>query len=451
MANYKAITNVPGWVEGLTSSGNLPNTAAAYAYVPLVYRAVRLRADALSAVPIKITSAKGQGEKEWPYPDPLETLLWRACVSLDMQGAGYWEIVKNKARVKKSVKYRNPFDITVSYNDGAYLFTQGSTGAKWTNKPDTGEYEMVYFAEYDPAQDVLPGIGAVEVALANAKLLHYMSRFASAFFEGGAMPVTLLGIDTTDSNEVARVESWFKRSAARVGKAFGVLGIKAGSIVPQQLTPKLSDLVMPELHAQAQHDVALAFGIPQTMLENSANFATAKEHRIGFYEEIIKPRGKLLANIVNTQLLESDGLKLEFDFEAMSIFQEDETARASRLQVLVATGIDLRLAAEIAGYSPEVVARMKAPEPEPEPAPVIVTTPMEQQPTDAQQTVAELRAWRRKAIRKMKAGKAPGGFESEFIPAALAGAIEGQLEVVKTAADLDKVFTDAIEGINGRA
>ena len=53
MANYKAITNVPGWVEGLTNSGNLSGAAAAYAYVPLVYRAIRLRADALSAVPVQ--------------------------------------------------------------------------------------------------------------------------------------------------------------------------------------------------------------------------------------------------------------------------------------------------------------------------------------------------------------------------------------------------------------
>ena len=262
------------------------------------------------------------------------------------------------------------------------------------------------------------------------------------------MPITLLGIDTTDSTEVARVETWFKRQAARVGKAFGVLGIKAGSIVPQQLTPPIKDLVMPDLHAQAQHDVALAFGIPQTMLEDSANFATAQEHRLSFYEDTIRPRARIIEDVINTQLLASDGLKLEFDFEAMSIFQEDETARASRLQTLVTAGVELQLAAEIAGYTPEVVARMKPPEPKPEPE-----TPPDaaQVQTDAQQVAAELRAWRRKAIRRMKAGKAPGGFESEFIPAALVGAIEGQLEAVKTQADVDKIFAVAIEGLNGRA
>lgn len=264
------------------------------------------------------------------------------------------------------------------------------------------------------------------------------------------MPITLLGIDTTDSAEVARVETWFKRMSARVGKAFGVLGIKSGSITPQQLTPPIKDLVMPDLHAQAQHDVAMAFGIPQTMLEDAANFATAQEHRLSFYEDTIRPRARIIEDVINTQLLASDGLKLEFDFEAMSIFQEDETARASRLQTLVTAGVELQLAAEIAGYPPEIVARMQ-PKPEPEPAPVIVNAPVDEPQTDAQQVAAELRAWRRKAIRRMKAGKAPGGFESEFIPAALVGAIEGQLEVIKTAADVDKIFADAIEGLNGRA
>jgi hypothetical protein len=59
MANsYKAIVSVPGWAEMLEEGGknNITTTALAYAYVPLIYRAVRIRCDALIRPRVVLTN-----------------------------------------------------------------------------------------------------------------------------------------------------------------------------------------------------------------------------------------------------------------------------------------------------------------------------------------------------------------------------------------------------------
>lgn len=443
--NYKAITAIPAWAEYLSSSGAISSTAKAYACIPLIFRAIRLRADALSAVPAKILPLKGKAEKEWPYPDPLDELIWKTCASLDLSGAGYWEIAANDYGYQKGVRYRNPFDMQVEFKDGVINFTQGSTGAKWQNDLKSNKFELVYFTEFDPVQDVLPGVGAGSVALQDSKLLHYVTRFASSYFEGGAVPITLLGIDAQDDDEVKRVESWFQRAASGTRNAvYKVLGIRAGAIDPKTITPALKDLVMPDLHKQAAHDVALAFGIPITMLEDAANYATAKEHRLSFYEDTIKPLSRRIAAPINRQLLARDGLQLVFDFEAMPIFQEDETDRASRFATLSNTGVSIPLAAEMAGYTPEIVGKIQDDQAERERKAKEISDG-KQDPDDKDgedQAEQELRRWERKALKRVKDGKpATCAFDSTLIPPSITGEVQKALADCKVSEDVRSVFT----------
>lgn len=463
MDRYKTITNIPSWLSDLTNDPDkVSSTAQAYAYVPLVFRAVRLRADSVSGVPVRITMGESDNEIDWPYPEPLHTLLWRASASLDLAGAGYWEILANAASYQKDVRYRNPNDIAVEYLRGTkqIQFKQNSTGAKWVNTPDKADFQMVYFAEYDPSQDILPGVAPAETALANARLLRYMAKFAGAFFEGGAMPVTMLAMENVSDEERKRVETWFKRSITTIKNAFRVLGVRAGAVTPSVLTPPMKDLVIPELHSQARREVALAFGIPQTMLEDAANYATAKEHRLSFYEDTIKPRANMMADVINAQLLAKDGLKLAFDFEELSIFQEDETERASSLSSLTSAGVPLTLAMDILGYdlTDEQLAMLAEEQVRKEQAAEALRERLaqaQQQPNqppnngpeeDADNDMErDMRRWLRKASKRVKDGKtAAVDFESDFIPAGIAGAVHGALEACATVEDVKSVFDGAL-------
>lgn len=438
---YKTITNVPGWVDLLTSDGVPDSVGSLYKCVPLLFRAIQLRCDALSSVPVAILKGE-ENEVEWPYPTKLGNLLWQWEASNLLAGAAYGEIVKNKSGYRKDVRYRNPFDMTVKYDRGVYQFRQNSSGSTWVNEPEAGKFEMLYIHEYDPLQDVLPGVGAGKAANIDAKLLYAISKFPELYFEGGAMPVTLLGIDSNDRNEIERIQNWFKRSATAIKNAFRVLGVRAGSITPVTLTPPLKDLSFPELNEIAKDNIAMAFGVKQTLLDSeAANYATAQEDRLSFYEDTIKPRARIFEDALNEQLLARDGLRIEFRFNEMDIFQEDENDRADLLNKLATAGLPIEVALELAGYelSEEQAAMLESHQEQ-------LDERIDEAPVDEQ--VLELRKWQKFAEKRVKEGKGLREFESSIIEPSLHGAISGALEGVKTVDEVKHVFESVIEWRN---
>lgn len=437
---YKTITNVPGWVDLLTSDGVPNSVATLYKYVPLLFRAVQLRCDALSSVPVAIMKGE-ENEVEWPYPTKLGELLWRWEASCLLSGAAFGELVTNKSGYRKDIRYRNPFDMTVKYTNGILDFRQNSSGATWKNDLRAGTYEMFYLAEYDPSQDVLPGVGAAMAATIDTKLLYALAKFPEMYFEGGAMPVTLLGIDTNDKGEIERIQNWFRRSVTSIRNAFRVLGVRAGSITPTTLTPPLKDLAFPDLDAIAKDNIALAFGIRKTMLDSeAANYATAQEDRLSFYEDTIKPRAKKFEDVINTQLLAKDGLRLEFRFNEMDIFQEDENDRADLLNKFTTAGLPIEVALQLAGYelTDEQAAMLNSHQDQLD----------ERRDSGVEPQDEELRKWQKFAEKRVKEGKPIREFETSRIDPALHGAISGALEGVKTVDDVRHIFDSVIEWRN---
>lgn len=435
--SVKTITSVPGWVDLLTSDGVPDSVATLYKYVPLLFRAVQLRCDALSSVPVNIYKGE-ENEVDWPYPTKLGNLIWQWEASNLLAGASYGEIVTNKSGFRKDIKYRNPFDMTVKYDKGIIDFKQNSSGVMWQNDLNFGVYQMVYIHEYDPTQDILPGVGAGKASTIDAKLLYSISKFPEMYFEGGAMPVTLLGIDSNDRNEIERIQNWFRRSATAIKNAFRVLGVRSGSITPVTLTPPLKDLSFPELNDIAKDNIAMAFGIKQTLLDSeAANYATAQEDRLAFYEDTIKPRARLFEDALNEQLLARDGLRLEFRFNEMDIFQEDENDRADLLNKLTSAGLPVEVALELAGYelTDEQASMLNSRQEE-------LDERIEKELVDEKEV--ELRKWQRMAEKRVKEGKELREFESSLIEPSLHGAISGALENVKSVEDVKRVFDSVI-------
>lgn len=251
------------------------------------------------------------------------------------------------------------------------------------------------------------------------------------------MPVTLLGIDTNDKGEIERIQNWFRRSVTSIRNAFRVLGVRAGSITPTTLTPPMKDLAFPELDAIAKDNIALAFGIRKTMLDSeAANYATAEEDRLSFYEDTIKPRARLFEDVINTQLLMKDGLRLEFKFNEMDIFQEDENVRADLLNKLTAAGLPVEVALELAGYelTDEQAAMLNAHQEQLD----------ERRDNEYSPDIVELRKWQKMAEKRVKEGKELREFETSVIEPSLHGAISGALENAKTVSDVKKVFDSVI-------
>lgn len=452
--NIKAITHIPGWAELLQDAEKVGRAENSFNLVPLVYRAVKLRCDALASVPIAIY--EGENQIDWMFDTPLDSLIWKTEAGMLLNGAAFWlkPMIVNSGNGFAEVTeptFINPFSVEVHYTGAAsWLFQQPANGNTWTNE------EMVYFREYDPLQDTHPGIAAADVALGDSRLLHYITRFGYHFFDGGAMPVTLLALEDATPEERDRIESRFKRMLTNVKNAFRILGVRAGIDI-KTLTPPMNSLAMPELYDQAKKNLGAAFGIPTTMLEDpAANRATAESHRLSFWSDTVRPRGNLFADIINHQFLEPAGYRIEFLFDEIDIFQEDEKQRALSLKLLKEAGVPLMAALSILGFeiNDEEMAIIEEAEQQ--------KTQMRENAADAfgqqkpasnssedEEKIAALELWRKKAGRHLFSNRATAlNFTSEHISSELNAAIAGALDAASDAEDIKRIFEDAKRWVN---
>lgn len=454
----KAITSIPGWQENLANADKVTSEARAYMMVPLIYRAVKLRAASLASVPIHLMD--GENEIDWPFATKFKRLIWQTEASLLLRGAAYWLKLSN-GFVTRNLVHLNPFSIEQEYfyNEETglddYVFRQPITGrGPW------GIDEVAYYQEYDPLQDTHPGVSSAMVALGDSQLLNYITRFAWHFFEGGAMPVTVLGFQNTSKDEAKRVESRITKAITKITNAFNVIGVKADHVSMTTLTPELKTLALPELYGQAKKNVGAAFGIPTTMLEDpAANRATADIHRLSFFSDTVRPEGEALAEDINDQVLAPLGYELKMAFDEMDVFQEDENQRSESLKALVESGIPVDLAVEILGFDltedqqarlvADVLAKAERAEAFANANPFQNAASGDNSGSNggkAHTMHAHLGQWQKKAIKRLKINKSPAvEFTSDLIPDGLNGAILGALESARNAEDVYRIF-DSIWG-----
>jgi hypothetical protein len=441
-----------GYTELLGPSDTIDTVADSYAKVPLTFRAIQLRCDSLSSVPTLIT--KGKTEVEWPFTLALDSLLWKLEAALLLEGAAYLLRLKNKLKKTNDIVWLNPSSVEVDYKTvyrdgvqvGQHVFTQQTSTGR--NGPWTLD-EMVYIRSFDPAQDTHPGIAEAKVALGDSQQLNYTTRLLGKYFESGAMPAVLVGMDNAPDPEVKKVESWFNRRMG--GVASGVMRALGLSKLPtiEKLTPDLDKMVLPDVYNQARRNVSATFGIPTSMLEEqAANRATAEIHRLTFWSETVKPRGVIVQRELNRQLLEPLGLHLEIQWDTLDVFQEDEAQRAGSLQALASAFTllprpDLLLAMDILGYDLNEDQRAYL-EQEDEVE--------EQQGRNGNapnfntaQALVTLRNHAKARFRKGQSGLAEN-FEHEDLNPALVGAIQGALEDANEIEDVDRVLATVWAG-----
>jgi len=462
------------------NTGGVSNTSAAYTYVPLIFRCVRMICDSLSTVELKCYRGKGDAKKEidWPWPETDQAeFTWNNCAGLLLSGFSCDVILSNTFGAKRGLQWLNPTSISVDvmqYGEADYgpRFTQ-SGNAYGGNTRTWGRDEVIYIREFNPDDDILPGPSAAGVALTDAGLIRYLTKFASYYFEHGAMPLTILSVDKAVSdNEIKRVQGLLTSVMSGVNKAWRILAMRFGKdTAPFTITPPLKDLVMVDLYDQARRAVAGAFSIPQTMLEDAANYATAVQHDQQFWEGTIVPRGKMIAGAMNRHpMIRKMGVTFEYDFEELQAFQTDEAERAGSLKTMTDAGIPLLMAMDMLGYDlddedraileAELLRKQEAAQrladnlnkPKEPVSPQLQQgqppAQDQQQPpaTDATATRSALFNWKRAALQAVKTGHSANvDFDHPAIDAEVCEFIRYELEAAKTAADVHGIFKRARE------
>jgi HK97 family phage portal protein len=426
------ITGYPGWVDKLRNSEGVYGTIEAYNAVPMLYRCVNLRADALSSVPYSLYR-KGE-EVQWPWKQHLPQLIKETERSLLLTGAAYW-LKLYRGRVLTGFQFLNPTTMSVHFDE-----TKARPGNPWAgvtfiqtiHGKQYGPWtidDVVYFREPSLTDEIGPGIPPARVALQSAQLGHYLERFVSVFFENGAQPVTIMNLpENMDDNEYKRFTTETNSRFSGVINAFRWLFVRSQDLKVTTLTPPIESLMLPELQERAVTQVAMTLGVPRTMLEASAaNYATADSDRQSFWRETVIPRLSLYQQVLNELLFHPLQYELYFNPEALDVMQADEAQRAGSLLQLVQAGVPLRGAMKILGY--DGIEEALGPEEEELPVPELPEQPPEEPPPppptdetvegDTSETVdeedVELKKVRdtewsllqKKIERRIKAGKSP--------------------------------------------
>lgn len=437
--SVKALVSIPAWQQQLlTDSQNFTNTIEsaedAYSKVPLIHRGVKMRCDALSSVPIRIIKISSGERVDWVYPVDLSDLIWKTEAGLLGNGKAVILKLKNRVRVL-DLQWLNPFSVSVkASSDGSLTFHQG--GQSWS------ETDMIYIKEFSYSDDLTGGDSTVLACLNDAALMNYQTRFASRFFEAGAMPIMLVSSEgVLQEDEQKRIQNFFEKLASGVGNAWRVLATRT-KLTPEVVSQDLEKMSLPELYAQATKNIANAFGIPVNMFMGDDNYASADSHRMSFWQDVIRPRGRMLEGAFNRQLLNPLGLKMEFSFDEMDIFQEDEEQRSGSLLNLVDAGMPLGDAMETLGYDlpegREYADYNVTPE-------YIPGQLLEAEPVAKSEKLIdyseELDRWQRKALKRVKEGKsADCEFESELIPEEIQDELHAALKMCIDAGEVRWVF-----------
>lgn len=308
---------------------------AAYHRVPWVRRCIQLRAAAVSAVPFEILS-DGQ-PIAWPLAGALPHLLYLAESALCVYGSAYWLLVR-RGRVLTDLRYLAPQTIAPHYDavNGITAYERRLAGKTLRLSPQ----DVVAFFEPAPEVEIGPGKPLLATALAAAGMSSSASEYIASFFARGAIAATLLTVEgNPPSEELRRLESWWKRALSGVRRAWETAAVRA-SVKPVQIGITPNDkLDLSAIWTIARQQIAVAFGIPQTMLEDAANYATAREHRASFYAETIIPRLLVHEAALNAQLFAPLDLTFRFRPDQLEIFQQEESSKAAAVVQLVQAGI----------------------------------------------------------------------------------------------------------------
>lgn len=448
--SYKAIEAIPGWYNVAKKAGELYDTLDAYEKVPMLHRAVNLRAEALGTVPYQLE--RNGVYVDYPFVTPLESLIQQTERSLLLFGHAFW-LRLMRGRVLYGFQFIQPHTMRITMDERRIINNDPTTGIIFTQQIGNRVFgpwsinEVVYFREPSLKDDIYAGTSTASVALQSARLAYYLERFSSAFFEHGAQPALVMSLDKSITPpEYERLKSSWTRYAENVSNAFKTFFFR-GDVNAQIITFPLKDMELVALQERTTTNIVTTFGVPRTMLEASAaNYATADSDRQSFWRETIVPRLAFYERVLNGQLLAPLKYKIIFQPEKLSVFQTDEAARADSLVKLVQAGMSLDEAKYRLGYE-DVSQALGLQQAGPQPDATGVTergeSVVDPSLTElAAKRMAQLDMFERKALKRLKTkGTAAGTkFESDVLPRYLTDFVELELKSTKKKIDVTQLF-----------
>lgn len=400
--------------------GDVATVMQAYERVAWFQRAVTLRADAIARMPYRVTFRDGRDdmavEEVLPGVPNFSHLLNVIEGDLTLFGAAYLWLDAGRPPRARQIRRMHPSAIRPRLDRDAGLvgFAHRVAGEERVYTTDEIGHIWLPNRRYDLGPGIAPAVAAVRAAGILMALDEYVERF---FAQGTISPMVIGVAPETDETDLQRIRSWFERVGVGIRNAFRAIAIRGG-ITPVHLAQnEIEKLALEELHAEKREDIATAFGIPQSILfSNAANYATAQQDDLHFYDKTIIPEALLIEQALNRYVFMPLGATFRFMPQKLEVFQALEAQKAEKVVAYVGAGIMTRdEAREQIALPPRAEEAPRAPE-----------------PTARQAALKALTRWQELAVRWSDAGRAylPACPVARAVPAPLRAALEGALETL---------------------
>ena len=346
-------------------------------------------------------------------------------IDLLMYGAAYW------VRDYDILKRLSPGTMEAVRNNA------GITGFKQVIDGKTvntfKREEIVYFREFNPDDDLGVGIPVMEIIAKAVGTEAEALMYIEAFFKNDATPSLLLSTEqVVPIDEAKRTLAWwnklFKGTRNKHKTGIADRGLKA-----QILARSIRENALIEVRDQARGDICVGMRVPKILIGamEDATYANAQESRKFMIEDLIIPRSRHWADVINTDLVKyvDDSVEFRFAEDELQILQEDVSLKEARL----ASMHNKKIISD--EYYRQEMGIEDSAAPVKEPVPDFSTSETD----DEQPQVA--RSWAKKAKKALKRGESANvPFETDELPDMLQNAIRAQLSQATTPREIESVF-----------
>jgi HK97 family phage portal protein len=333
----------------------------------IVYRAVRMIAEAAASVPLLLYEGDGEHEDHplldllaRPSPDHTGTDLLEAWYGyLLVSGNAYIEAVALDGRIRELHALRPDRMKVVPGAEGwpeAYEYTCAGRTVRFEEEPVSGVRPILHVRLFHPANDHY-GMSPVEAAAQAIDIHNTAGRWNKALLDNSARPSGALvygGADGRMSPEQferlkAELEDGFQgpRRAGRPLLLEGGLDWK-----PLSLSPKDMDFI--EARNGAAREIALAFGVPPMLLgiPGDNTYSNYQEAQRAFWRGTVLPLVIRTAKALSSWLAPAwhSNLELRPDLDQIEALTSEREALWARIEKVSFLTLNEKRAA--VGYAP---------------------------------------------------------------------------------------------------
>lgn len=271
-----------------------------------------------------------------PFMDHYE--FWRTVIlHRSLAGNAYALKVRSRSGAVRQLWPLRPDRVTI-VPDAVNFIARYEYDAGGRAKVRLPVEDVIHWKTPNPVDDFY-GMPPLMPAAGNVDLDNYARDFVKTYFEKAGVPAGVLSTKNQLSDELkTEIKERYRREYG-AGNWHGLLVLDGADASYTQMTQSLGaqGLVLPDLNQISESRIAMAFGVPLSLIgtlagAGNSSYGNKKSERESFWNETLKPLYRELVGPLNRMLVpDFPGVsRVAFDLSTVGALQPDADALWAR-------------------------------------------------------------------------------------------------------------------------